>query len=261
VKESNNILAAESIWQAYQTKVTCSPVREIIGETNVDTAYAVQNINTARFIANGAKPIGCKIGLTSLAVQKQLGVNQPDYGVLFDFMHVANGGEIAWQNLMQPKAETELAFILGADLNQAELDEHVVANAVDYVCAAIEIVGSRVHNWDIKITDTIADNASSSHFVLGDIHRKINEIDLPEVEMKLYKNDILASEGKGSACLGSPLIAATWLAKTMHSLGNPLRKGDIILTGALGPMCAGVAGDFFKTEVSGFGTVEVSFKA
>ena len=132
--------------------------------------------------------------------------------------------------------------------------------AIDYVVGAIEIVGSRVLNWDIKITDTVADNASASHFVLGDVKRAVHEVDLALVKMELLKNGMMASEGVGSACLGSPLKALVWLAQTFADLGTPLRAGDLVLSGALGPMCAGEAGDTFQANIEGFGTVSFTFE-
>lgn len=191
-------------------------------------------------------------------MQKQLGVDQPDYGSLFDDMQIANNGKLSFARLMQPKAEAEMAFILATDLDQETIDEKSMADAIEFALPSIEIVGSRVENWDIKITDTIADNASASHFVLGDNRKTLKEIDLINCRMKMYKNGELVSEGTGEACLGSPLKAATWLAQTMKKLGQPLRKGDIILSGALGPMTNLEQGDNIRAEIDGLGTVELT---
>src|SRR5690606_38919064 len=132
-----------------------------------------------------------------------------------------------------------------------------IIEAIDYMVAAIEIVGSRIANWNIKITDTIADNASASHFVLGTQKKQLNDIDIIGCEMQLFKNDQLVSEGCGSACLGSPLIAVQWLAKKMTETGNPLQAGDIILSGALGPMVNVAEGDEIRATVEGLGLVKV----
>lgn len=259
VTENKLQQAADALWLVFESRLPCDPIRELIGEFDVEAAYLVQAINNSRWRAKGAKQKGCKIGLTSLAVQNQLGVNQPDFGLLFDFMELNNGESISMSELIQPKAEAELAFFLAEDLTQDELTEQTVAHAVDYVSAAIEIVGSRVRNWDIRITDTIADNASSSHYVLGDVKKKIHEVDLVGVKMKLYKNGEMVSQGQGSDCLGSPLKSATWLAQTMKQKGLPLKKGDVILTGALGPMCPIAEGDVFFAEIDGFDDVRVKF--
>lgn len=244
--------AADRLWSAASSKVACAPVRELIDAQDVDTAYKVQLINTERKAKAGAKQIGCKIGLTSFAVQEQLGVDQPDYGILFDDMQIEY--EIEQNKLMQPKAEAEIAFILAKDLSDDPTEEEFI-NAIDHLCAAIEIVGSRVKDWNIRIADTIADNASASHFVLGCRKVQLAEVDLVNCKMTMSKNGEQVSSGKGEACMGSPLLASLWLAKTMGKMGKPLKKGDIILSGALGPMAEFKQGDKFEAEIDGLGTV------
>ncbi|MEL6653803.1 MAG: fumarylacetoacetate hydrolase family protein, partial [Bacteroidota bacterium] len=207
----------------------------------------------------GARLVGCKIGLTSEAVQQQLGVDQPDYGMLFADMEVMNGAIVPWGELHQPKAEAEIAFVLKADLPSDEITTVELFSAIDYAVAAIEIVGSRVKDWDIRITDTIADNASASHFVLGHKPVPLTHLDLITSRMRLYKNAELMSEGRGSDCLGSPLTATMWLAKTIARLGRPLKTGDIVLTGALGPMVNVEPGDHIKAGIEGLGEVSVRF--
>lgn len=250
-------IAAKRLREAAEKNQICNPIREIIGETDVDSAYKIQAINNQIRIENGAKVIGKKIGLTSKAVQKQLGVNQPDYGLLFDDKEVLNGEELPFSEIMQGKAEAEIAFVLAQNLDQEKISTIDILSAIDYALVAIEIAGSRIKNWDIKITDTIADNASASHFVLGHRPVKISNLDLINCEMKLYKNDYLRSEGTGSACLGSPINATLWLAKQMVKMGNPLQKGDILLSGALGPMINIEAGDKFTASIEGLGEASV----
>lgn len=251
--------AAFLLRDAEQTKISCAPVRNLIGETSLENAYQVQFINTNYRIERGAKIVGKKIGLTSFKVQEQLGVNQPDFGILFDDMQVKNGGFLAFAETMQPKAEAEIAFILKKDLPNPECTIQEVEEAIDYAVAAIEIVGSRIADWNIKITDTIADNASASHFVLGKVKKPLSEIDVVNCEMQLFKNDVLGSEGTGKACLDSPLFATHWLAQKMASLGLPLQSGDIVLSGALGPMVNIAAGDQLIATVGGLGEVRVVF--
>jgi 2-keto-4-pentenoate hydratase len=246
--------AANLIWHAMQSRHTTDPVRSLIGDSDIELAYEVQRLVHANRYALGHKKIGCKIGLTSFAVQKQLGVDQPDYGILFDDMQIEDQAVLPYSELIQPKAEAEIAFILGRDITSA-VDEESMSAAISHARAAIEIVGSRVINWDIRITDTVADNASASHFVLGTTQRKIGEFDLVNCRMELWLNGELRSEGLGSACLGSPLRAAVWLANTMLRLREPLRKGDIILSGALGPMVNLSQGDVVKARVEGLGAV------
>ncbi len=251
--------AARQLQQAAHSKIPCTPIRELIGETDQELAYEVQNYLTQERLNLGAKIIGKKIGLTSEKVQQQLGVNQPDYGILFDDMQIPNGGSISVKQLMQPKAEAEIAFVLKKKINSTHPSVKELVEAIDYIVGAIEIVGSRISNWDIKITDTIADNASASHFVLGDVKKQLNDIDIIGCEMQLFKNNHLVSEGCGSACLGSPLVALQWLAKKMSSLGSPLNAGDIILSGALGPMVEIMEEDNFKATIEGLGDINISF--
>lgn len=252
-------LSADQLILASLSKTPCEPVRTLIGDKDQAMAYSVQNLITADRLQKGFKIIGKKIGLTSEKVQQQLGVDQPDYGVLFDDMLLPNGGSISINHLMQPKVEAEIAFVLNNGIHSIKPSLAEIIEAIDYMVAAIEIVGSRIANWDIKITDTIADNASASHFVLGDVKKQLNDIDVIGCDMQLFKNDQLVSEGCGSACLGSPLIALQWLAKKMVEMGNPLQSGDIILSGALGPMVNVQQGDAIVATIEGLGQVDIHF--
>ena len=251
--------AAKRLREAAQKSVPCKPVRDLIGTTDLSKAYAVQEINTALRIAQGARVIGSKIGLTSLSVQKQLGVDQPDFGMLWNDTEVFNGGEVSMKDLMQPKAEAEIAFVLGRDLDQDRLTSVDVLSALDYALPSIEIVGSRIANWDIKITDTIADNASVSHWVIGHRPIKLENVDLLNCKMVMTNNGKNVSKGQGKACLGSPINAVLWLAQKMNEIGKPMKAGDLILSGALGPMAAANAGDNFTVSIEGLGEVSVAF--
>jgi len=258
---SNDIqTVAKILREAADSKITCDPIRDIIGITDLSKAYEIQAINSKIRIAGGARVVGSKIGLTSVAVQKQLGVDQPDYGLLFDDMEVLNGGEISYKELMQPKVEAEIAFVLKKDLNSTSITTSEMLSAIDYALPAIEIVGSRVKDWNIKITDTIADNASASHFVVGHQPTRLENIDLINCKMSMYKNGEEVSKGTGSACLGSPINACIWLAKTMAAHGSPLKAGEVILSGALGPMAAVEAGDHVKAVIEGLGEVKLNFR-
>tara|TARA_R110000850_G_scaffold271031_2_gene404923 strand:+ start:322199 stop:322984 length:786 start_codon:yes stop_codon:yes gene_type:complete len=251
--------AAAALQKAQDTKIPCEPVRSLIGESSQENAYAVQHIIAQQRIENGAVIVGKKIGLTSVKVQQQLGVDQPDFGMLFDTMEIENGGNLPISETMQPKVEAEIAFVLKKDINSPNPSLPEIEAAIDYAVAAIEIVGSRIAGWNIKITDTIADNASASHYVLGNVKKQLSEIDLIDCEMQLFQNNQLVSQGSGSACLGSPLIAVQWLAKKMVEMGHPLQAGDVILSGALGPMVNVVEGDKIKATVEGLGTVAINF--
>lgn len=235
------------------------PVRSRLPEGDLDAAYEVQQINTRRAIQEGRRLTGRKIGLTSVAVQRQLGVDQPDFGMLFADMAVADGAEIAWDRLMQPKCEAEVALVLEHDLTGEHLTPVDVLNAAAYALPAIEIVGSRIRDWDIRITDTIADNASSGLYVLGQRPVLLDALDLRLAGMVMERNGEPVSFGVGAACLGHPLNAALWLARTMAAAGQPLRAGDVVLTGALGPMAPVQPGDVFEARIQGLGSVRAVF--
>jgi len=258
--ESMNIQqAADLLWDCLNQGKTCAPVRELIGTDDLGAAYAVQDINTQRKRARGESIVGVKIGLTSEAVQRQLGVDQPDYGVLTDAMHVSQELPVQWSELIQPKAEMEVGFILGKDLPSGQITMDVLKDAISAAVSSIEIVGSRVEKWDIRITDTIADNASASHFVIGDAVTDWSSLDLVNCKMEMMRAGEVVSQGCGSACMGNPLNAALWLAQTMAKLGTPLKKDYIILAGALGPMVPVNPGDSFTGNIEGLGSVSVSF--
>jgi 2-keto-4-pentenoate hydratase len=221
--------------------------------------YAVQQVLTARALLAGRRPVGRKIGLTNPAVQQQLGVDQPDIGVLFDDMAVSTGATVDIDRLLQPRIEAEVAVVLKADLGADDLSRPRVRAAVDQVVAALEIVDSRVAGWDISIADTVADNASSGLFVLGAGATSLGELDLSRIEMSMRQDGQVVSTGTGADCLGDPLAALTWLAIAARDLGAPLRAGDVVLTGALGPMVPVRPGATYTADVTGLGSVAVTF--
>lgn len=247
--------AALQLFTSVQKNETVPPIREYIGDSDIDTAYKVQEINIKKRMASGEKVIGKKIGLTSFAVMEQLGVDQPDYGILFDTMEVKKG-VLPYAELMQPKAEAEIAFVMAEDL-EGDINISDLIDAIDYATVSIEIVGSRVADWNIRITDTIADNASASHFILGESKVQLDELDLVDCKMTLVKNGEVVSQGSGKACMDNPLNAALWLAKKMAEQGSPILKGDILLSGALGPMVPIEQGDEFEASIEGLGSVKL----
>lgn len=251
--------AAERIRGAYQLCVPCDPVRELIDASDTQAAYAVQEINTRQWESAGRRLVGRKIGLTAQSVQRQLGVNQPDYGMLFADMAVPDGEEIDMRSMLQPRVEGEVAFCLGRDLTEVQLTIADIVRAIDYAVAAIEIVDSRISRWDIKIADTIADNASSGRYVLGSEPHRLGEFDIRLCGMVLERRGEQVAFGAGAACLGNPLNATLWLAKRMAEIGRPLRSGDIVMSGALGPMITVQAGDVFDLRINGLGAVRAAF--
>jgi 2-keto-4-pentenoate hydratase len=240
--------------------IPCDPVRDLIGDADVAAAYQVQEINSRRGEAAGRRLVGRKIGLTAASVRRQLGVDQPDYGMLFADMALADGDCVEPGRVLQPKVEAEVAFVLGRPLDDEQVTMTDMLSAVDYALPAIEIVGSRIAAWNIRLADTIADNASSGLFVLGSSPRSIRDIDLALCGAVIERRGEPVSTGAGAACMGNPLKAALWLARTMVRNGRPLRAGDIILSGALGPMVQANAGDRFEARINGLGSVSIDFQ-
>ncbi|MBC2653520.1 2-keto-4-pentenoate hydratase [Novosphingobium aerophilum] len=249
---------AKRLRDAY-SKGPIAPLREFLDPTDASGAYAVQAINTRVWESQGRRIVGRKAGLTAEAVQKQLGVDQPDFGVLFDDMRVADGGLLDPGRCIQAKAEAEIAFVLGADLPSPDTTLEDVAAAVATVHAAIEIVDSRIADWKITFADTVADNGSSAFFVLAEAGLPLAGLDLPGAAMTMSVNGEVASSGVGAAVMGNPLNAATWLARTLASAGEPLKAGDVLLAGALGPMVALKPGDVVVAEVAGIGSCSFTF--
>ena len=250
---------AARLREAQATGIPIPPVRDALASGGVDAAYAVQGANTRHALAAGQRLVGRKIGLTSKAVQVQLGVDSPDFGMLFDSMRVADRATIARGRVMQPKVEAEIAFVLERDVAGGDLSFESLASSVAYAVPAIEIVASRIEHWNIRLLDTVADNASSGLFVLGASPRKLDGLDLTGCGMTMTRGGEVVSTGRGDACLGHPIEAALWLARTMVRVGRPLRSGDIIMSGALGPMVAAVPGDRFEAHIEGLGDVSVAF--
>ena len=237
-------------------------MRDLIGTDDLPAAYAVQQELVQKRLVSGATVVGRKIGATSEAVQNQLGVDQPDFGYLLDDMDVSDPDPISMRTLLQPRVEAEVAFRLGRDINPADESDitiELVRRAVEVALPALEIVDSRIDQWDIKFTDTVADNASSGLYVVGRDGRKLDELEPRDVEMSLTINGEVRSSGNGAACLGDPLEALRWLAVQCHRFGDPLRAGEVVLSGALGPFVPFAAGDRVEVSISGFAPLVAEF--
>lgn len=250
---------ARLLREAGENRRTVPPLRDHLAPDDAAGAYAVQEANTRHWLAAGRRLVGRKIGLTARAVQKQLGVDQPDYGMLFADMAFADAEEIPISRLIQPKIEGEIAFVMGRDLDGDQITIVDLIAAVDYALPAFEVVDSRIADWKITFADTVADNASSALFVLGTQPRKLGDIDLRACGMVVQREGEAVSMGSGAACLGNPLTATLWLARKMAEVGRPLKAGDIVLSGALGPMVPVSGGESYELTIAGLGSVRARF--
>jgi 2-oxopent-4-enoate/cis-2-oxohex-4-enoate hydratase len=252
-------LAAE-LYRALHARHTVPPLRERGLDLTIDDAYAISLGILARRKRAGERVIGKKIGVTSRAVQDMLGVHQPDFGFLTDRMLVTDGGTVSIKDSMiQPRAEAEIALILNRSLQGPGVTPADVLAATAHIAPCFEIVDSRIANWNIRIVDTVADNASCGVFVLGPARVDPRPLDLATLRARVWKNEQPLSEGLGSAVQGSPLASVAWLANTLGSYGVTLSAGDIILSGSLVPLEPAKPGDFFRMELEGIGSASVSF--
>ncbi len=250
---------ADALFSARSNLAQIAPLRETYGLAQVADAQAIQDINAQRWQAGGRRMVGRKIGLTSKAVQMQLGVDEPDYGVLWADYAFSAGDTVSAKKFMQARAEVEIAFVMERAVDNPDTTMTELMRAVAYALPAVEIVDSAIADWNIKLVDTIADNASAGGFALGTSPRKITDIDMRLGGAILSKNGQPQSIGLGAACLGHPLNATLWLARKMASLGRPLEAGDIVLSGALGPIVPVVGGDVFTIEIQGFEPFHIGF--
>ncbi len=245
-------MAADAIFAARRDLAPIAPIRDTCGVSDVDSAYRIQDRNTCRWLDAGRTLVGRKIGLTSKAVQTQLGVGEPDYGMLWGDLAFHDGDRVPLAKFMQPKIEAEIAFVMERDVRNPSASLTDLIGAIAYCLPAIEIVDSAIDKWNIKLVDTVADNASSRGFALGSAPRSIKGTDLRLCGMLMSRRGEIVSSGLGAACLGHPLNAAAWLARKMAQVGRPLQAGDIVLSGALGPMVGVATGDRVTVEIQGF---------
>jgi 2-oxopent-4-enoate/cis-2-oxohex-4-enoate hydratase len=251
----------DELYAALRSGETVVPLTEREPGISIDDAYYISlRMLNRRLDEDGEKVVGKKIGVTSKVVQEMLGVHQPDFGFLTDAMAYANGAEVSVAgNLIQPKAEAEIGFRLKADLQGPGVTEADVLAATECIMPCFEIVDSRIDNWQIRIEDTVADNASCGVYVLGEAEVDPRDYDLPNLRVTVWKNGQPLSEGMGSAVQGNPLTAVAWLANTLGAFGIPFKAGEVILSGSVVPLEPVSAGDNMKMELHGIGTAEVRF--
>lgn len=248
--------AADLLWEADRTRTPIAPIRDLLGtSTDIDVGYAVQQINHDRALAEGRRVSGRKIGVTSKAVQAQIGVDQPDFGTLFADTEYGDGVEIPSSRLIQPRAEAEVALVIGRELNSAPHGFAEIIRSVEFALPSIEVVDSRIENWQISIVDTVGDNASCGLYVVGSQPVPLSAFDIRTVPMSMTINGDEVSTGVGAACLGNPIHAARWLADVLCERGIPLQPGDVLMTGALGPMQPMSVGDLVVAHFGPLGTV------
>jgi 2-keto-4-pentenoate hydratase len=250
---------AEMLAEAESSKTGMDPLTKIEPNLSIGEAYSIQLENINKKISEGQKITGKKIGLTSKAMQDLLGVNEPDYGHLLNTMIIENKGVISCSDLIQPKVEAEIAFILKTELKGPNVTAEDVIAATDYILPSLEIVDSRIKDWQIKIEDTIGDNASSGFYVLGSNLTKLNNIDIELMGMAFYKNGEIVNTGAGAAALGNPAICVAWLANKLAAYNISLKAGEVILSGALSAAVEAKPGDIFKAKFAQIGEVSVQF--
>jgi 2-oxopent-4-enoate/cis-2-oxohex-4-enoate hydratase len=248
---------ATELFRALRSREPVPPLHGRVEGLDLAMAYAISDALLQRRLAEGERVIGRKIGVTSKAVQDMLGVHQPDFGTLTDAMRFAGEMPIS-ELLIQPRAEGEIAFVLAHDLAGPGVTAADVLAATETVHPCFEVVDSRIADWKIGIEDTVADNASSGLFALGD-GVPPEGVDFEGCRMVVHKNGRPLSEGLGSAALGSPLRAVAWLANTFGAHGVSLRAGDILLSGSLVPLEPVQAGDHMVLTIDGIGGLELRF--
>jgi 2-oxopent-4-enoate/cis-2-oxohex-4-enoate hydratase len=249
----------DELFEALVERKAIEPLTSREASMTIEDAYHIQQHMISRRLAQGARVVGKKIGVTSKVVMDMLDVHQPDFGYLLDRMIYNEGDAIPMASLIQPKAEGEIAFILKRDLMGPGISNADVLRATECVMPCFEIVDSRIKDWKIKIQDTIADNASCGVFVLGDHAVDQRKVDLSTCGMVLEKNGEIVGTGAGAAALGGPVNAVAWLANTLGRLGIPLKAGEVILSGSLAAMFPVKAGDNLRVSIGGIGGCSVRF--
>jgi 2-keto-4-pentenoate hydratase len=250
---------SEALLHARDTRTPIAPLTDSDPGLTIGDAYAIARIGIAADLAAGARPVGHKIGLTAVAVQRQLGVDQPDYGALLDTMAIADGATIDAGDYIAPRIEVELAFRLGSALPGPEVTADDVRAATEAVHPSFELVDSRIADWKITLVDTIADRASSGGYVIGDAAAGVDELDLTAVAVELERNGEVVHTGRSDAVLGDPCVAVAWLANAVSLLGEPLQAGEVVLSGAITAMLSLAAGDSYRARFgSGLGELTLA---
>ncbi|WP_242213082.1 2-keto-4-pentenoate hydratase [Bacillus cereus group sp. BfR-BA-01383] len=250
---------ADELVQAENSRVGILPFTERYDNLSVEDAYNIQLEVVGRKLESGRSIIGKKVGLTSVAMQQMLGVNEPDYGHLLDDMKIESGSEVSMSSFVSPKIEAEIGFVLEQDLNGPNITYIDVLMATKYVVPTLEIIDSRIVDWKIKLADTVADNGSSAKVVIGNTFSSIDKVDLRTTGMTLYKNNSLIATGAGAAALGHPAQAIAWLANKLYEFNIGLKAGELILPGALSGAVSVQSEDNIRADFGLLGSVSVTF--
>jgi 2-keto-4-pentenoate hydratase len=250
---------ADMLAEAEATRLVVDPITASIKDADVVDAYEIQLEQIRRKLQAGAKISGHKVGLSSRVMQAMMGVDEPDYGHLLDSMFVYEQDTVDTSVLCQPRVEVEVAFVLGERLEGPGVNVADVLRATEFVMPSIEIIDSRIRNWDIKLVDTIADNASSARVVLGGRATSPRGLDIAGIEAVLTKNGNEVARGLAGAVLGNPVTAVAWLANKVHAFGVVLQPGHVIMPGSCTAAIDAAAGDTFVADFTGIGSVEVNF--
>jgi 2-keto-4-pentenoate hydratase len=259
VDDATRVEVAASLLEAYRTRQSIEPLVEKYAGLELDDAYAIQQHQVQAWLGEGRVIQGHKVGLTSGAMQRQMGVDQPDYGVLRDDMFYPEDAPVPAGIFLAPRIEPEIAFVLSRDLTGPGVTVAEAAAAVDFVLPALEIIDSRIRDWKITILDTIADNASSGGVMLGSTPTRLSDVDLRLAGCNLYGNGALVATGAGGAVLGSPLLSLAWLANTVGRHGVTLRAGHVVLPGSVTPAQPVRPGDTWTAQFAGIGSVTARF--
>ncbi|KAB1643654.1 2-keto-4-pentenoate hydratase [Gulosibacter chungangensis] len=250
---------AQELASVYAGATPVSPLTERYADMDLEDAYRIQELQVEKWLSEGRRIRGRKIGLTSKAMQRQLGVTEPDYGVLLDDFFYGESTQVGSADFTQPRIEPELAFILGKELRGPNINVADVVDATAWVVPSIEIIDSRIADWKIKYFDTVADNASSGGVVLGSTPRRINEVDLRLQGVNVFVNGQLTETGAGAAALGSPLNSIVWLANVLGKRGIALEAGQVVLPGSVTKAISVQSGDTVSCDFAGMGSVSINF--
>ncbi len=250
---------ADALHEAESSRKPIEPLAARWPGLDVTDAYRVQLHNIDRRVAAGATVRGHKVGLSSRAMQEMMGVREPDYGHLLDDMFVFEGHDVAMSEMIEPRVEIEVAFVLGDSLPTKGCNAADVIRATEFILPAIEIIDSRIADWKIGIVDTIADNASSGKVVLGGNPVRLADVDVRSIGAKLLRNGDLAESGTAAAVLGNPVTAVAWLAQTVSVFGVSLEAGQVVLPGSCTRAVPVEANDVIRAEFEHLGPVEVRF--